>query len=91
MQIRPLFDRILVKRVEEQTRSTGGLFLPETAKEKPSEGIVLAVGAGDGDHPMQVSVGDRVVFGRFAGTKVDVQGEEHLILSEDEVLGIIEA
>ncbi len=91
MQIRPLFDRVLVKRVEEQSRSTGGLFLPETAKEKPSEGIVLAVGAGDGERPLQVAVGDRVVFGRFAGTKVEVQGEERLILSEEEVLGIIEA
>ena len=90
MQIRPLNDRILVKRVEEQGRTTGGLFLPETAKEKPSQGTVLAVGPGSGERPMAVEVGDLVVFGRFAGTKVEVGGEEHLILSEDEILGVLE-
>ncbi len=95
MQIRPLYDRILVQRVEEQTRSAGGLFLPETAKEKPSEGIVLAVGQGRlGDDgvvkPLVVKTGDRIVFGRYAGTEVKVEGEARLVLREDEVFGIQE-
>jgi len=95
MQIRPLYDRILVKRVEEQTRSAGGLFLPETAKEKPSEGIVLAVGQGRlGDDgavkPLVVKEGDRIVFGRYAGTEIKVEGEPRLVLREDEVFGIQE-
>jgi chaperonin GroES len=95
MQIRPLYDRILVQRVEEQTRSAGGLFLPETAKEKPSEGIVLAVGQGRlGDDgvvkPLVVKTGDRIVFGRYAGTEVKVEGEPRLVLREDEVFGIQE-
>ena len=96
MNVRPLFDRVLVKRVEEQQKSKGGLFLPETAKEKPSEGEVLAVGDGrrgdDGEiTALQVSVGDRVVFGRYAGTEIRVDGEERLILREDEILGIVNA
>jgi chaperonin GroES len=94
MAIRPLYDRILVTRVEEESRSSGGLFLPETAKERPSEGIVVAVGAGrlgdDGEvRPLAVSVGDRVVFGRYAGTEVKVDGGEHLVMREDDVLGIV--
>ena len=94
MQIRPLYDRILVKRVEEQTRSRGGLFLPETAKEKPSEGIVLAVGQGrladDGTvKALVVSEGDHIVFGRYAGTEIKVDGEQRLVLREDEVFGIV--
>lgn len=95
MQVRPLYDRILVKRVEEETRSKGGLFLPETAKEKPSEGLVLAVGQGrvaeNGDvKPLVVRVGDRVVFGRYAGTEIKVDGEDRLVLREDEIFGIVE-
>ena len=95
MQIRPLFDRILVKRVEEADRSKGGLFLPETAKEKPSQGVVLAVGQGrlndSGDvKPLAVKEGDRIVFGRYAGNEVKLDGVEHLILREDEVFGIVE-
>jgi len=95
MQIRPLYDRILVKRVEEQSRSAGGLYLPETAKEKPSEGIVLAVGQGRlGDDgvvkPLVVKEGDRIVFGRYAGTEIKVEGEPRLVLREDEVFGIQE-
>lgn len=94
MQVRPLYDRILVKRVEEETRSRGGLFLPETAKEKPSEGVVLAVGQGrvsdNGDiKPLVVKVGDRVVFGRYAGSEIKVDGEERLVLREDEIFGIV--
>jgi chaperonin GroES len=95
VQVRPLYDRVLVKRVEEQARSKGGLFLPETAKEKPSEGIVLAVGQGrltdQGDiKPLAVKEGDRVVFGRYGGTEIKVDGEERIVLREDEIFGIVE-
>ena len=94
MQIRPLYDRIVVKRVEEQSRSAGGLFLPESAKEKPSQGIVLAVGQGrlanDGSvKPLAVKEGDTVMFGKYAGTEVKVDGEDRLVLREDEVFGIV--
>lgn len=95
MNVRPLFDRVLVARNDEPTKSKGGLFLPETAKEKPVEGRVLAVGAGrvadDGKvSPLTVKVGDRVVFGKYAGTEIKVDGEDRLILREDDILGIIE-
>lgn len=95
MNVRPLFDRILVKRSEELTKSSGGLFLPETAKEKPVEGEVLAVGQGrvndDGDvTPLLVKVGDKVVFGKYAGTEIKVGGDDRLILKEDDILGILE-
>ena len=96
MSIRPLFDRILVKRVEEATRSAGGLFLPETAKEKPVEGEVLAVGQGRVNDDtgevtaLQVKVGDKVVFGKYAGTEIKVAGEDRMILREDDILGILE-
>ncbi|MFT5583452.1 MAG: chaperonin GroES [Cognaticolwellia sp.] len=96
MSIRPLFDRILVKRVEEATRSAGGLFLPETAKEKPAEGEVLAVGQGRVNDEsgevtaLQVKVGDKVVFGKYAGTEIKVAGEDRIILREDDILGILE-
>ena len=95
MQVRPLFDRILIERVEGETRSKGGLFLPESAAEKPTEGKVLAVGEGrlsdDGSvRPLAVKVGDRVLFGRYAGTEIKVDGEERLVLREDEIYGILE-
>lgn len=95
MTVRPLFDRILVKRNDEPTRTRGGLFLPETAKEKPVEGTVLAVGSGrvadDGKvSALSVKVGDRVVFGKYSGTEIKVDGEDRLILREDDVLGIME-
>jgi chaperonin GroES len=94
MNVRPLYDRILVKRVEEETRSKGGLFLPETAKEKPSEGIVLAVGGGkvneSGDiKALQVKVGDRVVFGKYSGNEIKIDGEERLIMREEDIFGIV--
>lgn len=94
MQIRPLYDRVLVKRVEEETRTQGGLFLPESAKEKPSEGVVLAVGQGRindrGEvHPLVVQEGDRVLFGKYAGNEIKVDGEERLILKESEIFGIV--
>ncbi len=96
MSIRPLFDRILVKRVEEATRSAGGLFLPETAKEKPAEGEVLAVGQGRVNDEsgevtaLQVKVGDKVVFGKYAGTEIKIAGEDRIILREDDILGILD-
>lgn len=95
MNIRPLFDRVLIKRVEEPNKTASGLFLPETAKEKPVQGEVLAVGNGrvseDGNvTPLTVSVGDKVVFSKYAGTEIKVDGEERLILREDDILGIIE-
>ena len=96
MNIRPLFDRVLVQRVEEPTRTASGLFLPETAKEKPVQGKVLAVGNGrvadSGEiTALTVKVGDTVVFGKYAGTEIKVDGDERLILREDDILGIIEA
>ena len=95
MQVRPLYDRILVKRVEEVSRSRGGLFLPETAKEKPSEGEVLAVGAGKVSEsgeikPLVVKVGDRIAFGRYAGNEIKIDGEDRLILREEEIFGILD-
>jgi chaperonin GroES len=91
-----MYDRILVKRIEQEARSKGGLFLPETAKEKPVEGIVLAIGQGrrleSGEvRPLAVKEGDHILFGRYAGTEIKVDGEERLVLREDEVYGIIEA
>jgi chaperonin GroES len=90
-----LYDRILVKRVQEAQKSSGGLFLPETAKEKPLEGQVIAVGQGklldDGTvRELQVKVGDRIVFGRYAGTEIKIDGEDRLVLREDEVFGIVD-
>jgi chaperonin GroES len=94
MTVRPLFDRILVKRNEEPTRTKSGLFLPDTAKEKPVEGTVLAVGNGrvadDGKvTALTVKVGDTVIFGKYSGTEIKVDGEDRLILREDDVLGIV--
>ena len=94
MNVRPLYDRVLVKRFDEPEKSRGGLFLPETAKEKPLQGEVLAVGEGrvndDGSvSPLQIKAGDRIVFGKYAGTEIKVDGEDRLILREDDVLGIL--
>ncbi len=95
MNIRPLHDRILVKRVAEEERTKGGIIIPDTAKEKPIEGKVVAVGNGkileDGSvRPLEVKKGDRILFGKYSGTEIKIEGEEHLILREDEVLGVIE-
>jgi chaperonin GroES len=95
MKIRPLRDRIIVKRIEEEETSKGGIIIPDTAKEKPQEGRVVAVGKGlirdDGKlQKLDVKKGDRVLFGKFAGTEVTLDGEEHLIIGEDDVLGILE-
>jgi chaperonin GroES len=95
MKFRPLQDRLLVKRIEVQTQTTSGLFIPDSATEKPISGKVLAVGAGkaedDGSlRPLEVQEGDEVLFGKYAGTEIKVDGVEHTILREDDVLGIIE-
>jgi chaperonin GroES len=95
MKIKPLGDRILLKRIEEEDKSKGGIIIPDTAKEKPQEGKVVAVGKGrmldDGKLvPLEVKKGDRVLFGKYSGTEVKVVGEEHLIVREDDILGVIE-
>jgi chaperonin GroES len=95
MKVRPLQDRLLVRRVEEQERTKGGIIIPDTAKERPLEGEVIAVGNGkrleDGTLvPLDVKKGDRVLFGKYSGTEIKVDGVEHLILREEEVLGVIE-
>ena len=95
MAIRPLHDRVLIKRVEEEQKTKGGIIIPDTAKEKPAEGKVIAVGNGrvqeDGKvRPLDVKVGDRVLFGKYSGTEVKVDGEEHLILREDDILVVLE-
>jgi len=95
MKLRPLQDRILVQRVEEETTTKGGIIIPDTAKEKPAEGKVIAVGNGktadDGKKvPLEIKAGDRILFGKYSGTEVKVEGEEYLIMREDDVLGVIE-
>ena len=96
MKIRPLHDRILVKRVEEEEKTKGGIIIPDTAKEKPLEGKVIAVGNGkvhrgrQASAPLDVKKGDRVLFGKYSGTEVKLDGEEHLILREDDILAVIE-
>jgi len=94
MSIRPLHDRVLVRRLEEATKSAGGIFIPDSAAEKPSQGEVLAVGPGkkldNGDvQPMDLTVGDKVLFGQYAGSAVKLDGEELLIMSESEVFGVV--
>jgi chaperonin GroES len=95
MKVRPLHDRLIVKRLEEEEKTKGGIIIPDTAKEKPIEGKVIAVGKGkiqeDGTKiPMEVKKGDRILFAKYAGAEVKIDGEEHLIMKEDDVLGIIE-
>ena len=95
MKIRPLHDRILVKRIEEEAKSKGGIIIPDTAKEKPQEGKVIAVGNGkvndDGQlKPLDVHKGDRILFGKYSGTEIQLEGEEHLIIREDDVLAVLE-
>lgn len=95
MKIRPLQDRLIVKRVEEEEKTKGGIIIPDSAKEKPQEGEVIAVGPGkvtdDGKKiPLDVKAGDRVLFGKYAGTEIKIDEEEHLIMREDDILGIIE-
>jgi chaperonin GroES len=94
MKIRPLQDRILVKRVDEEEKTSGGIIIPDTAKEKPQQGIVIAAGPGKADdsgkiRPLDVKKGDKVLFGKYSGTEVNVDGEEHLIIREEDILGIL--
>ena len=94
MKIRPLQDRIVVKRLEGEGKTKGGIIIPDTAKEKPIEGLVVAVGNGktldDGTlRKLDVKEGDRILFGKYSGTEVKIEGEEHLILREDDILGVI--
>jgi chaperonin GroES len=95
VKIRPLQDRIIVKRIEEEEKSKGGNIIPETAKEPPQEGKVVAVGKGkvseDGKiTPLDVKVNDSVLFGKYSGSEINIDGEEHLIMREDDVLGVLE-
>ena len=94
MKVKPLYDRLLVKRVEEKEQKRGGIIIPDSAKEKPMEGKVIAVGKGrmekDGKRiALEVKVGDRILFGKYAGQEIKIEDKEHVILKEDEVLGII--
>ena len=93
MAFRPLGDRVLVKRVEEEAKTKGGIIIPDTAKEKPQEGEVIAVGPGARDEsgkiqPLDVKAGDRILFGKWSGTEIKLDGEEHIILREDDVLAV---
>jgi chaperonin GroES len=95
MKLRPMQDRIIVKRLEEETKTAGGILIPDTAKEKPQKGEVVAVGNGkktdDGKViPLDVKAGDKVLFGKYAGTEIKIEGEEYLIMREDDILGVME-
>ncbi|HKP60790.1 MAG TPA: co-chaperone GroES [Polyangiales bacterium] len=95
MKIRPLYDRVVVTRIAEEEKTKGGIYIPDTAKEKPVQGKVLAVGAGrtleDGTiRKLDIEVGDLVMFGKYSGTEVKIGGEDHLILREEDILGVVE-
>ena len=95
MKIKPLHDRVIVSRIEEQETTKGGIIIPDTAKEKPAEGKIVAVGDGktleNGEkQALAVKVGDRVLFGKYAGTDINIEGEEHLIMKEEEIMAIVE-
>jgi chaperonin GroES len=95
MNLRPLQDRIIVKRLEEESKTSGGIYIPDTAKEKPQKGEIIAVGKGkvteDGKVlPIDVKVGDTVLFGKYSGTEIKIEGVDYLIMREDDILGVIE-
>ena len=95
MNFRPLHDRVLIRRVEQEAKTAGGIFIPDTAQEKPMEGDVVAVGPGARDedgkvHPLDVKPGDRVLFGKWSGTEVKIDGEELMIMKESDVMGIVD-
>jgi chaperonin GroES len=95
MRFRPLHDRVVIKRIEQEEKSAGGIIIPDTAKEKPMEGEVVSVGPGargeDGKlHPLDVKAGDRVLFGKWSGTEVKIGAEEYLIVKESDIMGVIE-
>ncbi len=94
-KVRPLNDRVLVKRMAEDEKTAGGLFIPDSAKEKPARGVVVAVGQGKADDngkrtPLEVKAGDKILFGKYSGTEIKLDGDEHMILREEEILAIIE-
>jgi len=95
MNIQPLHDRVIVKRVEEEEKTKGGIIIPDTAKEKPQEGLVIAVGSGKSEGegtkkvPLEVKKGDRVLFSKYAGTEITIDGEEHLIMKEEDIIALI--
>ena len=93
-KIRPLHDRVIIKRVAEEEKTKGGIIIPDTAKEKPQEGRVVAVGRGKREDgkvvPLDVKAGDKILFGKYSGTEINLNGEEHLIIREEDILGIIE-
>ena len=95
MKIRPLHDRVVVKRVAEETKTSGGLFIPDTAKEKPARGLVIAVGEGKRDDKgnriaLDVKSGDEILFGKYSGSELKLDGEEHIVLREEEILAVID-
>ncbi|TET87324.1 MAG: co-chaperone GroES [Desulfobacteraceae bacterium] len=95
MKVRPLHDRVIVKRVEEEAKTKGGIIIPDTAKEKPVEGKVMAVGKGKildngNQQPLEVKEGDKILFGKYAGTEINIEGDEHLIMREDDIIAIVE-
>jgi len=95
MKVRPLQDRVIVKRIAEEEKTRGGIIIPDSAKEKPSEGDVIAVGSGKANdkgqvRPLDVKKGDRVLFGKYSGSEIKVDGVDHVILREDEILGVIQ-
>ena len=95
MKVKPLYDRVLIRRVKEEEKTKGGIIIPDSAKEKPAEGEVVAVGSGKlndkGElRALEVKKGDRVLFGKYSGNEIKIDGEEHLILKEDEILGVLQ-
>ena len=95
MKVRPLQDRVLVRRVAEEEKTKGGIIIPDTAKEKPAEGEIIAIGNGKADdkgtvRPLQVKKGDRVLFGKYSGNEIKIDGVDHLILREEDILGVLE-
>jgi chaperonin GroES len=95
MKIRPLHDRVIVQRIEEEAKTKGGIIIPDTAKEKPQEGKVIAVGTGkileNGTKvTLEVKVGDKILFGKYSGTEIKIEGEEYLMMREEDILGVIE-
>jgi len=95
MKVRPLHDRVIVKRVKEEEKTKGGIIIPDTAKEKPIEGKVVAVGKGKilengNQQPLEVKKGDKILFGKYAGTEINIEGDEHLIMREDDIIAIVE-
>ena len=95
MKIKPLNDRVIVARVAEEEKTVGGIIIPDTAKEKPQEGKIIAAGPGKRDEdgnriPLEVKAGDRILFGKYAGTEIKIDGEEHIFMREDDILGILD-